>query len=69
MTGAEFRAALKEAGYSQSSFADLMGVHRNRIIARCKALEVEPYWAYALAGLIAVNAAKKIGNISPRSPN
>lgn len=63
MTGAEFKGALKRAGFTQSRFADLMGVHRNRIIARCKSAEVEPYWTYALAGLIAQSVNSEIAQI------
>ena len=63
MTGAEFKGALKRAGFSQTKFAELMGVHRNRIITRCKSAEVEPYWTYALIGLIAQSANSEIASI------
>lgn len=66
MTGAEFKGALKRAGLSQTKFAELMGVHRNRIIARCKSAEVEPYWTYALIGLIAQDANSEIASILHR---
>lgn len=60
MTGKEFEAAVKAAGYSQSAFAKVMGVHRTTIAERYSKDVVEPYWVYALAGLIAGRAAASI---------
>lgn len=57
MTGQEFTAAVKAAGYTQKRFAETMGVHRTTIADRFNADSVEPYWVYALAGLIAGTAA------------
>lgn len=57
MTGLEFKAALKEAGYTQTTFALEMGVHRETIGNQCRAKLVERYWVYALAGLVAVASA------------
>ena len=60
MTGQEFRDALKAAGLSQGEFAAAMGVHRTTIGERFKLDAVEPYWVFALAGLVAVRAAKEV---------
>ena len=60
MTGQEFEAAVKAAGYTQKRFAELMGVHRTTIAERYQAETVEPYWVYALAGLIAGKAAGEV---------
>lgn len=60
MTGVEFKAAIKAAGLNQGEFADAMGVHRSTIGERFKADVVEPYWVYALAGMIAVESSKTI---------
>lgn len=53
MRGADFSAAIKEAGYTQQRFAEIMGVHRTRIARQSASDTVEPYWVYALAGLVA----------------
>lgn len=63
MTGQEFEAAVKAAGYSQSGFAKAMGVHRTTIAERYAKAEVEPYWVYALAGLIASRAAVSVSSL------
>jgi DNA-binding XRE family transcriptional regulator len=63
MTGKEFAAAIKRAGYTQGRFAAIMGVHRTTIAARCEADQVEPYWVYALAGLIAGNTSLAVAEI------
>jgi DNA-binding XRE family transcriptional regulator len=63
MTGAEFREALKDAGYSQAAFALAMGVHRQTIGKQCEAAHVERVWAYALAGLIAATATEAVQSI------
>ncbi|WP_018608157.1 helix-turn-helix domain-containing protein [Uliginosibacterium gangwonense] len=60
MTGEEYKAAIKATGMSQGEFAEAMGVHRSTIGERFKAEVVEPYWVYALAGLIAVRASLQI---------
>lgn len=57
MTGHEFAAAVEAAGYTQKHFAEIMGVHRTTISERYNTHKVEPYWVYALAGLIAGKAA------------
>ena len=63
MTGKEFAAAVKAAGYTQKRFAELMGVHRTTVADRFVAETVEPYWVYALAGLIAGDAAVKVAEL------
>ncbi len=63
MTGAEFKAAMKAAGYTQAAFAQLMGVHRETIGKQCQAPCVEAYWAYALAGLVAASSAGAVLSI------
>ena len=63
MTGAEFKAALKAAGYNQAAFAQLMGVHRETIGKQCQADKVERYWVYALAGLVATSSAHAVTSI------
>ncbi len=64
MTGAEFKAALKAAGYTQAAFAQVMGVHRETIGTQCKAVRVDACWAYALAGLVAVASAEAVAAIA-----
>jgi transcriptional regulator with XRE-family HTH domain len=63
MTGHEFAAAVKAAGYTQKRFAELLGVHRHTVGERYAADVVEPYWVYALAGLIAGNAASVVAEL------
>lgn len=63
MTGTEFNKALKDAGYNQTSFAQLMGVHRTTIVAKCSAEKVEPYWVYALAGLVAAKSSSDVRHL------
>lgn len=63
MTGQEFAAAVKAAGYTQKRFAEVMGVHRTTIAERFSADAVEPYWVYALAGLIAGKAAGEVAGL------
>jgi transcriptional regulator with XRE-family HTH domain len=60
VTGQEFAAAVKAAGYTQKRFAEVMGVHRTTVAERFNAETVEPYWVYALAGLIAGKAAGEV---------
>ena len=60
MTGEEFASAVKAAGYTQKGFAEIMGVHRTTIADRFNTEAVEPYWVYALAGLIAGTAAGEV---------
>lgn len=60
MTGAEFAEAVKAAGYNQKAFAKAMGVHRTTIAERFAAEAVEPYWVYALAGLVAGAASSQV---------
>lgn len=60
MTGKEFEAAVKAAGYTQKRFAEIMGVARTTIARQYEAEEVSPYWVYALAGLIAGTAAGEV---------
>lgn len=63
MTGAQFKASLKAAGYTQAAFAHVMGVHRETIGKQCQAQQVEMYWAYALAGLIATTCSHAVMEI------
>ena len=63
MIGQEFAAAVKAAGYTQKRFAEIMGVHRTTIAERFSADAVEPYWVYALAGLIAGKAAGEVAEL------
>lgn len=60
MTGAEFKAALKAAGYTQAAFAHVMSVHRETIGKQCQADEVDRVWVYALAGLVAGTSATTV---------
>lgn len=60
MTGEEFKAAIKNAGYNQATFAELMKVHRQTIGAQCQASVVDPYWAYAIAGVVAIKSAASV---------
>jgi len=60
VTGVEFKAAIKAAGLNQGEFAEAMGVHRSTIGERFKADTVEPYWVYALAGMIAARSSMQI---------
>lgn len=60
MTGQEFEAAVKAAGYTQKRFAEKMGVHRTTIAKQYGAETVDPFWVYALAGLIAAKAAGEV---------
>lgn len=60
MKGFEFRGALEEEGISQKEFADEMGVHRTVIGRQFAAKQVDPYWVYALAGLLALRNAKTL---------
>lgn len=60
MTGLEFKAALKYAGYTNTAFAKEMGVHRDTIGKQCHAGRVEIYWAFALAGVI---TSKSLGDV------
>lgn len=60
MTGKEFEAAIKTAGYSQRKIADLLGVDRKTIGARCQASEVDPLFAYAVLGVLAEQSAKQL---------
>jgi len=60
MTGKEFEAAVKAAGYTQKRFAEIMGVARTTIARQYEAEEVSPYWVYALAGLISGTAAVEV---------
>lgn len=63
MTGAEFKAALKAAGYTQAAFALEMGVHRQTIGKQCDSDQVERVWVYALAGLVAACSAGAVVSI------
>lgn len=67
MTGQEFAAAVKAAGYTQKGFAEIMGVHRTTVAERFNAGAVEPYWVYALAGLIAGKAAGEVAELVSRA--
>ncbi len=60
MTGKEFEEAIKTAGYSQRRFADLLGIDRKTIGARCQADEVDPLFAYAVLGVLAEQSAKQL---------
>jgi len=63
MTGAEYEKAIKAAGFTQGSFAKVMGVHRTTVAARCETVKVEPVWVYALAGVIAGIAMRQVVDI------
>ncbi len=63
MTGQEFEQAVKAAGYTQKRFAEIMGVFRTTIARAYQSAEVEPFWVYALAGLIASKSTKEIIDI------
>lgn len=63
MTGAEFKAALKAAGYTQAAFAHEMGVHRETIGKQCQADQVDRMWVYALAGVVAMASATAVTSI------
>ncbi|AXK38496.1 hypothetical protein [Crenobacter cavernae] len=60
MTGQEFEAAIKAAGYSQRKLAELLDVDRKTIGARCQAAEVDPLFAYAVLGVLAEQSAKQL---------
>lgn len=60
MTGSDFRCALEAAGFSQTSFAAEMGVHRSVIGRQCGLKSIAPYWYYALTGVVAL---KKIDEL------
>ena len=60
MTGNEFRSALNDAGLTQREFADEMGVHRTVIGRQFAAAAVEPYWVYALVGVLAARTSRTI---------
>ena len=63
MTGNEFEQAVKAAGYTQKKFGEVMGVYRTTIANQYQSAEVEPFWVYALAGLIASKSTKEILDI------
>ncbi|MDR9836892.1 helix-turn-helix domain-containing protein [Herbaspirillum huttiense] len=63
MTGAEFKEAIRTAGYTQAAFAREMGVHRETIGKQCQATSVDRMWVYALAGLIAGEGASAVTSI------
>lgn len=58
MTGEQFERGMKLLGYSQAQLADLFGVHRDTISARCKAEEVDGLYSYAMLGLLAEHATE-----------
>lgn len=60
MTGADFKAAMKAAGYTQAAFAQLMGVHRETIGKQCQSDRVDTYWVYALVGLVAASSNQAV---------
>ena len=69
MTGAEFEVAIKTAGYSQRKLAELLGVDRKTISARCQAAEVDPLFAYAILGILAEQSARQlVGVVEQLSP-
>lgn len=63
MTGAEFKAALKAAGYTQAAFALEMDVHRQTIGKQADAGLVDRVWVYALAGLVAARSTGAVMSI------
>lgn len=63
MTGQEFKAALKSAGYTQAAFAHETGVHRETIGKQCQAALVDRVWVYALAGVVAMASATSVASI------
>lgn len=60
MKGFEFRGALEEVGLTQKEFAEVMGVHRTVIGRQFAAKQVDPYWVFALGGLLAWRNAKTL---------
>ena len=63
MTGAEFKAALKAAGYTQATFALERGVHRQTIGKQADADCVERVSVYASAGLAAAKSTEAVLSI------
>ena len=63
MTGAEFKAALKAAGYTQAAFALEMGVHRQTIGKQADADRVDRVWVYALAVVVAARSTGTVLSI------
>lgn len=63
MTGQEFEASVKAAGYTQIAFAQEMGVYRTTVAKQFKAKSVDPLWVYALIGLIAEKNVREINTI------
>ena len=66
-TGKEFHEALKKAKVTQAEFAREMGVQRSTIVDLCARSEIKPFWAHALAGLVAKRTAKMLLEISELS--
>lgn len=60
MTGKEFEKAINAAGYSQRKLAELLGVDRKTIGARCLADEVDSLFAYAVLGVLAEKSARQL---------
>jgi len=60
MTGSEFKAALKAAGYTQAAFALEMGVHRQTVGKQAEAELVDRVWVYALVGLMATRSTEAV---------
>lgn len=60
MTGKEFEAGMKRLGYSQTKLAERLGVHRDTIAARCKAVEVDELYRCVMLGMLAEHAASAL---------
>ena len=63
MTGAEFEKAVKTAGYTTEAHARLMCVTHTEIINLYSEEKIQPFWAYALAGIISAKAYEAILDI------
>lgn len=65
MTGSEFRAAVIATGVTLAEFAAEMGVHRSVLTRQYGQKKVEPRWAYALAGFVAIRTAQTLTLLKP----
>lgn len=60
MTGQEFEAGMKHLGLSQTKMAELLGVDRGTIAARCKADVVDEPYRYIMLGMLSEAAAQAL---------
>jgi len=60
MTGSEFEAGMKRLGYTQTKLADRLGVHRDTIAARCKAVKVDELYRCVMLGMLSEQAANDL---------